>query len=99
MGPKREAGVRLVGTKEEGWICKKDGRVGDERGASNKWDKRGQKYRATLLGQGGIKPSAQGLIRTQSSLRALKHRLETEESFLIAGCKIAGRTLTPSLLK
>ena len=39
VGPKREAGVRLVGTEEEGWICTKDGRVGDERGASNKWDK------------------------------------------------------------
>ena len=87
MGPKREAGVRLVGTEEEGWICKKEGRVGDERGASNKWHKRGQKYKATLLGQGGIKPSAQGLIRTQSSLRASKHLLEPEESFLIAGCK------------
>ena len=91
MGPIREAGVRLVGTEEEeeeGWICTKDGRVGDEteRGASTKWLKRGQKYKATLLGQGGIKPSAQGLIRTQSSLRALKH-LQLDESFLIAGCK------------
>ena len=48
VGPKREAGVRLVGTeKEEGWICTKDGRVGDERGASNKWDKRGHKYRVS----------------------------------------------------